>query len=562
MNWPIELLVATALVAGGGCCWLGALSYRRWTEPGSTAFGAFLVVWGVVPTVAVLTDPVSETASSVIQVLLWCLATLWWFLFALQYSGAVTRIRPRTVSLLGIPSLVVVPWLWGPFSEGQSLLLETVATLTLTFYSGLVLIGAVLLVRVMRSYGHLSARHGLLLVATGVVPSITNIAFGILVDATGLTLLSSGIYAAGFVGVFLPAAGLLLRYDMFDTTLAAGTIGEQAIARTSEDSIFIVDDDQRILKLNDAAARTLDVQRSSALGSPLPAVTNLDIEALTERDSVDLRTTQGARTFDAQVTELTDQHGNRLGSMVTLRDVTDREIRRQRLEVLNRIMRHNLRNRVSVIEAHSEVVADAVGDDDLQQHLDTVSDSADSLATLGRKVKTIQELLDTDRSATPVQLDEFAEGVVADCKDRWPKATITLTRVDDVTVRGDREAMAFILETLVENTDQERPSAEITVEFDGSEQRYPLTLGVTDEGNAISSREIEVVQEGTETPLKHGTGVGLWVTNWTVTDLGGELSFEQRESGTVVRARLPFRRADSSEGSEDTADNSVADSRS
>jgi len=443
MNWPIELLLATALLAGVGCCWLGALSYRRWDEPGSTAFGAFLVLWGVLPTVALLTDAVSETVSAVTQVFLWCLATLWWFLFALQYSGSVTRIRTGMIALLGIPSLVVVPWLWGPLSEGQSLLLETVATLALTFYSGLVLIGAVLLVRVMRSYGHLSARHGLLLVVTGVAPSVTSIAFGILVDSTGLTLLSTGIYAAGFVGVLLPAGGLLLGYDMFDTTLAAGTLGEQAIARTSDDSIFIVDDDQRILKLNDAAERTLDVQRSSALGKPLPSVTNLDIEALAERDSVDLQTNQGARTFDAQVTALTDQHGNRLGSMATLRDVTDREIRRQRLEVLNRIMRHNLRNRVSVIEAHSEVVADAVGDKDLQEHLDTVNDSADSLATLGRKVKTIQELLDTDRPTTAVHLGEFAEELLSDCEDRWPEATITLTQVDDATVRSDREAMAF-----------------------------------------------------------------------------------------------------------------------
>ena len=45
---------------------------------------------------------------------------------------------------------------------------------------------------------------------------------------------------------------------------------------------------------------------------------------------------------------------------------------------------------------------------------------------------------------------------------------------------------------------------------------------------------------GTERPLRHGQGIGLWLVNWVVTEAGGRVSVEDREpTGTVVEAALP-----------------------
>lgn len=537
-----DLLFTLAAVAGGGCLWLALVSFRRAGEPGSTAFGVFLATWGVVPTAMYVTGGLNEALFAVTQLFLWCLATLAWFLFALQYTGSYTRIRPLQIAALAAPALVIVPWQLGPLADGASPLLAATVSLVFAYYSALALIGGALVVRVAFNYGHLSVRDGLVVSLCGLVPMITNTIFGVVIDETGPTLLSASLFAAGFLATLLVSAIALLWVGMFETTIAAGTIGERAIARETDDPIVIADDDERVLRCNAAARSELGAD-TTALGETLPALLDTDVETLASRDAVELSTDGGVRTFDPRVTALTDQHGRRLGSMVSLRDITEREIRRQRLEVLNRIMRHNLRNQVSVIEAHTEVVADELDDDDLQAHLETTIESADSLAELGGKAKRIEELLGSDRDRSAIDLRAFADEMVAEIADEWPTATISLDVVPDVSILADRTAIVFlletILETMLEGADRADPTVELSLTVD-HDDRYPLEIQIESASTALSQRDIDVIRDGTETPLKHGSGVSLWVANWAVTDLGGELDFEQRESGgTVVRIRLP-----------------------
>lgn len=262
------------------------------------------------------------------------------------------------------------------------------------------------------------------------------------------------------------------------------------------------------------------------------------------RDTAEIQTDQGVRQFDPEVTTLTDQHGRKIGTMVSLRDVTDREIRRQRLEVLNRVVGHNLRNRASVIKARTEVVADEIDDGELQSHLDTATHSVDSLTDLGEKARTIEALL--GRNGTderPMELEPFLDGVVAECTDEWSEASITIEETPSGTIRSDPEILRFVLRNVVEDALERADSGKVSVELrvivDDSE-RYPLTIVVTDDGPGIPEREIEVIEAGTERPLKHGRGIGLWVTSWAVRELGGSLSFPDRESPiSTVLVQLP-----------------------
>ncbi|WP_435157127.1 hypothetical protein [Haladaptatus sp. DFWS20] len=51
--------------------------------------------------------------------------------------------------------------------------------------------------------------------------------------------------------------------------------------------------------------------------------------------------------------------------------------------------------------------------------------------------------------------------------------------------------------------------------------------------------EQSVLIEGRETALQHGSGLGLWLTNWVVGKFGGELTFGTNQPrGSVVTIRL------------------------
>jgi signal transduction histidine kinase len=48
-----------------------------------------------------------------------------------------------------------------------------------------------------------------------------------------------------------------------------------------------------------------------------------------------------------------------------------------------------------------------------------------------------------------------------------------------------------------------------------------------------------VIEEGKETDLEHGSGIGLWLVEWGATALGGDVSYETGPEGTTATVELP-----------------------
>jgi len=532
MVTPAQAFLAAAVLAGVGLCALAVVSYRR-QEPASALFGAFLATWGLSPLLDAAVNVLFGVGS--LAGLFWVVVVIPWFLFALRYTGR--GIERRSLVVLIAPVLGLIPWAIAATTGGPTAAFEVVGILIFVYYAALSFLGAGLVVRATRRYGHLSLSQGAWLAVAGVLPAATMNSFGVLIERAGETLLF-GVYAAGFVGVLLAAAVVLFRTDAFESTPAPGTVGRRAIGRETDDLIVIVDDGGRVVSRNEPTQQQLP--DSAPPGGDIAAILGAEIDDLRRSETVDLRTVDGVRQFDPQVTALADQHDRHLGWMVSLRDVTEREIQRQRLEVLNRVVRHNLRNRASVIEANTEVVAEELDDDELAAHLATATDAVDELLDLGAKAKTIEELLGREqRRRERIEVDTFLAEVAEECDSRWPGAEVRALDGVDVAVESDPAVLAFALDNLVENAVEHADSPTVELTAETTDGQYPTTIEVTDDGPGIPERERAVIEDGTETPLKHGSGLGLWVTNWAVKDLGGDLAFREREDGGAVEVRLP-----------------------
>jgi len=536
----VSLVLFVAVVAGFGLVGISVDSYRRREHPGSVLFAGYLALCGLIPITSLSFAVVrSETLPTLVFLGLWCLSTVVWFLFALQYTGSYTRQRPLLVVVLLVPSLVLVPWLVEPVGSagGTTSALSAVA---LSTYSALALIGSLLVFRSTVLDEYISLSSGSALVVLGIVPSLTVTLFGQLTEQD-VTLLAASIFAAGFGISAVAAVFATYRYDIFDPVPTAGLVGERAMLRETDDLVAIVDTDDRVLSLNERV-RAAVVEESVPLGKDIEHVLGNTSQRFAERDTVDLDTARGVRQFDSQVSQLTDGHDRELGAIVSLRDVTERELRKQRLEVFNRILGHNIRNEVSVITANAEVVADQI-ETDLATRLDTAIDAADSLDSLGTKARRIEEILAADEQRQ-FELGAFLNALTDEHERRWPGASVTVeARPDDREIRCDRAALRFVLDNRVENAvehaETDTPQVVLAASVESGE-RYPVVVEVRDNGPGIPDRERSVVEGGEETPLEHGSGVGLWVTNWATTDLGGHLSFTQRDAGgTVARVGLP-----------------------
>jgi sensor histidine kinase regulating citrate/malate metabolism len=63
---------------------------------------------------------------------------------------------------------------------------------------------------------------------------------------------------------------------------------------------------------------------------------------------------------------------------------------------------------------------------------------------------------------------------------------------------------------------------------------------VEDNGPGIDEEELVLAEQGTETPLEHGSGFGLAVIVWGTEIIGGTVSFENgNPTGLIVSVEIP-----------------------
>lgn len=116
----------------------------------------------------------------------------------------------------------------------------------------------------------------------------------------------------------------------------------------------------------------------------------------------------------------------------------------------------------------------------------------------------------------------------------------------EATVYGSNalgEAIEELLANAVEHNDSADPTVWVRTDgdsADGTSDGRFLTLEIADDGPGLPEMEREVFEAGSETPLQHSSGLGLWLARLVVEDLGGEMTVDDREPrGTVVTVRLP-----------------------
>jgi signal transduction histidine kinase len=240
------------------------------------------------------------------------------------------------------------------------------------------------------------------------------------------------------------------------------------------------------------------------------------------------------------------------------RRVRAEQLARQRRQtaVLNRVLRHNLRNEAQVLTGHADIVAGAAGDDGtlarsaaaLQRSSATVSSLADGAKAITQaQEREASEYVETDLSAV-------ARAAVEDARERHPEATVRLDAETDLDAtvfgsKGVRTALDELVKNAVEHgSTSNRTASGDAVEHGGSAvdvgvyvSPTAVELRVSDDGPGIPEHERDVVTGDAEiTSLTHGSGLGLWVVEAVASSHGATLDFADREGGgTVVSLAFP-----------------------
>jgi len=233
------------------------------------------------------------------------------------------------------------------------------------------------------------------------------------------------------------------------------------------------------------------------------------------------------------------------GLVVNSRDITERRRRAQRMNVLNRTLRHDLRNNMNVILGNAELLMREHGSD---HRAETIRSTAADMLELGNKVRDIEQALDTNEQRREmVDIVSTIEEHLAAVERSHPELQIERSLPESQWVLANRRIGSAIddaVENAVEHNPAPDPRLRVAVEGDRLAGDEAVTVTVADDGPGIPEEELSVLTSGGETPLEHASGLGLWLIKWIVTESGGEVTFEESAmGGTAVRITLQQARA-------------------
>ncbi len=223
-------------------------------------------------------------------------------------------------------------------------------------------------------------------------------------------------------------------------------------------------------------------------------------------------------------------------------DVTEQLQREERIQVMSRALRHDLRNRLTIIQGGAQTLAEDKQELD-ETMVEQIQQAAAELESLSEQTREIERLVDNDYERGPMELRPIIEDVVDVIRKDYPECRIAVEVPDALAVRADptlKTAMENIIENAVEHNDSEKPSVEIAA-VESLDSRY-VDIQITDNGPGLP-KEVSTVVSGERDadPLHHSpSGMGLWVATWIINQHGGELEPSANvPRGTTITVRLP-----------------------
>lgn len=562
------LTVGLSVVAAVALLGTATISSRYWGEPGSMPFTALTATLGLTSATFAM-GAVDPRAQLVGVPLLYCAVPVLWAVFTFEFTGRydIGSLRRRfllaapaiyqsagyvgfTVAgarVTGTPIGAVEVKTWFAVVTSVSGAAETVLMglyigmfLSLFCLLGLLLVATAVLMGQLARYEHLGLDVALVLSVSVVGPWL------MLMTADTVQAIASldpvGIGLAVAVTFVVSGGGLIAslgRYDLFAASPAAGAIGPDRILEDLSEPIVVVDHDERAIQLNPAARNVVGTDQHH-IGRGIEALLGHDVASLEARGTIDVDGVNGHHQYEATVSEMTGQTGRKRGHAIVLRDVTGREVRQQRLEVLNRVLRHNLRNDLTAIRGRAEMLGTEGVDETVVR--DVITETTDNLVALSDRAREVEQMLSAPVSETQsCDLATVVSRIVGDVTAEHDVA-VTVTVPEGVTVDVDERILRPVVSNLVVNAilHHDRPNPAIEVSATVGAGTLPISLSVTDDGPGLPDHERAAVERGHEKALEHGTGLGLWVVKWGVARIGGHLSIQDNEPrGTVVDIRLP-----------------------
>lgn len=331
------------------------------------------------------------------------------------------------------------------------------------------------------------------------------------------------------------------------------------------DGVFMVDDKNRLLIINEAARRFLNIQRGNItildilneMSGKYDLLEKINESASSKKAVEEKEAVIGDNTFQIFLTPVFDSQeetGRIIGVSVLMHDITIEKNLARIKEDFTNMMVHELRAPLTAIKDSSELILEEkkLKTDEQKQLLSIIDSQAKML------LEQIGSVLDAAKIEAgrfviqkfPNDLNELINGVVDAFMPRAIKKNIEINSYLPKTlpqVNFDRIRITQVLNNLVSNSLKFTPGGGKITIF-GEINSDCVTVSVSDTGMGISAEDqkdlFSKFYQIRKTPYelaKKGSGLGLYIVKGVVEAHGGQVMVKSEVGqGTTISFTLPF----------------------
>ncbi|WP_191965886.1 MULTISPECIES: sensor histidine kinase KdpD [Haloferax] len=208
--------------------------------------------------------------------------------------------------------------------------------------------------------------------------------------------------------------------------------------------------------------------------------------------------------------------------------------------VLHRILRHDIRNACTAILGYAELVEPREDVRDDVAPVEAIRARANRLVEVSDEVSLLRAVEEAEGSTVEVDLSCAVADAVDDVQLEHPAISVDVSTPATLPVEvhpAFPRCITELLDNAAVHSDRAAPTVGVTVRRVGERAR----VAVSDDGPGIPDVEREALVSGTETPLTHTSGVGLWLVRAVAEASDGSLDIESLPSnGTSVVLSVPL----------------------
>ncbi|MEM0914832.1 MAG: ATP-binding protein [Planctomycetota bacterium] len=364
-----------------------------------------------------------------------------------------------------------------------------------------------------------------------------------------------------------------------------------AVLSSMVEGVVAIDNDERILSLNAAAAAMLRLDPTQCIGRSIQEVIrNTALQRFVAETLTDNHAVQGELTLrshrdgdpaggsirhvQAQSALLRDETGERQGAVLVLHDVTQvRKLESVRKDFVANVS-HEVKTPVAAIKAAIETLIESpdVDEENRQRFMKMIARQANRLDAIVEDLLSLARLEQEQGSLRtelePAAIEPLIRASVETCAPHATEKPTTIVVRSEPGLRAMINPMLLeqALVNLIDNAIKYSP-AHTTVEVTAERQGDEAVIAVADQGRGIEAEHLPRVFERfyrtdrSRSREMGGTGLGLSIVKHVAEAHGGQVGVESVPGeGSVFRLRLRLASGntlDEPQHSDDTSERSV-----